>query len=183
MKHDDGQAFHGIYERYWLSLYISAVKRARSKEDAKDIVQDVFVSIWTKRHSLVISTSLSAYLFTAVKYKVINHIESNIVKGNYLKSLECAVSAHDPSTGEIIIQRDLEQFVHVAISNLSPKMRQVFELSRQENLSNNEIAGRLNISEQTVKNQISKALKILRMRISDISATFPFFIALFSWIA
>lgn len=183
MRHDDGDAFHEIYERYWLRLYTSAFKRVRSKEDAKDLVQDLFVSLWTKRHTMVISTSLSSYLFTAVKYKVINHIESNIVKGTYLKSLEIAASRYDNSTSETIINQDLEQFAHLAISKLSPKMRQVFELSRRENLSVNEIADRLNISEQTVKNQISKALKILRMRMSDISATLPFFIALFAWIA
>jgi RNA polymerase sigma-70 factor (ECF subfamily) len=180
MRHDDGQAFHEIYDRYWFRLYVSTLKRLKSTEDAKDLVQDLFVSLWTKRHVIVIGKSLSSYLFAAAKYKVINHIEANIVKGSYLKSLESALSAGDTSTSETIIQQDLEQFAHLAISNLSPKMRQVFELSRRENLSNNEIAGRLNISEQTVKNQISKALKILRMRIGDISATLPFFIALFS---
>jgi RNA polymerase sigma-70 factor (family 1) len=155
----------------------------RSKEDAKDLVQDLFVSLWTKRHSTVISTSLCSYLFVAIKYKVINHIESNILKGNYLKSLENAVSPHDNSTSDTIASQDLEQFADAAIGQLSPKMRQVFELSRRDNLSIHEIASRLNLSEQTVKNQISKALKILRVRIREISATLPFFIALFSWIA
>lgn len=178
MNQDHRGAFNEIYERYWLQLYAAARKRLRSADDAKDLVQDLFVSLWMKRDSLVISTRLSSYLFTAVKYRVINHIESNIVKGNYLKSLGQAVSEYDNSTHETIISRDLERQIDFGIDKLSPKMKVVFELSRRENLSVNEIADRLNVSEQTVKNQITKAMKILRLHVSDISATLLFLLSL-----
>jgi RNA polymerase sigma-70 factor (ECF subfamily) len=82
------EAFNEIYERYWLKLYMASIKRIKSSDDAKDIVQDLFISLWMKRESLVINKSLSSYLYTAIKYKVINYIEANIVKNNYLSSLK-----------------------------------------------------------------------------------------------
>ena len=178
MKQDHRYAFNEIYERYWLKLYLSAFRRLRAKDDAKDLVQDLFFSLWMKRHSLAITNSLSSYLFTAVKYRVINHIESNVVRGAYLDSLKGNLVECDNSTDEAIIGRDLERFIDHGIDTLSPKMKEVFELSRRENLSVNEIADKLNLSEQTVKNQISKALKILRLHVGDISATVVFLLAI-----
>lgn len=178
MKQDHRYAFNEIYERYWLKLYLSAFRRLKSKDDAEDLVQDLFFSLWMKRHSLEISASLSSYLFTAVKYKVINHVESNIVKGAYLNSLNLTLLEYDDSTNETIIGHDLERFIDFGINRLSPKMKEVFELSRRENLSVIEIADRLNISEQTVKNQISKALKILRVHVGGISASLYFLFSL-----
>ena len=181
MRRGHREAFNEIYDRYWLKIFISAVRRVHSKDEAKDLVQDLFLTLWIKRDSLLITTSLSAYLFSAIKYKVINYIESNIVKANYLNSLDKALLDYDNSPNENIISRDLEQFLDVGINNLSPKVKEVFELSRKEHLSIREIAERLHVSDQTVKNQISKALKVLRVHLSDISATFPFFISLYSW--
>lgn len=180
MTQDHRGAFNEIYERYWLQLYTSACKKLRSTDDAKDIIQDLFVSLWLKRHSLVITTRLSSYLFTAVKYRIINHIESNIVKGDYLRMLSQAAAQYDNSTHDIVMSRDLERQIDFGIEKLSPKMKMVFQLSRRENLSVNEIADRLNISEQTVKNQITKAMKILRLHMSDISATLLFLLSFIS---
>ena len=178
MKAGHRHAFNEIYERYWFRLYTAAVKRLISRDDAKDIVQDLFCSIWVKRDSLVISTSLSAYLFTAIKYRIINYIESNITKAAYLSSLDRAVMDYDNSANEAIIGRDLEAFLESGIKTLSPNVKKVFELSRKEHLSVREISERLHISDQTVKNQISKALKVLRVHLSDISAALAVFVIL-----
>ena len=169
MKQGSREAFDEIYNRYWLKLFVVAGKRIRSKDDAKDLVQDLFFSLWMKRERLMVDTSLSSYLFSAIKYKVINYVESNVVKGDYLKSLDKALVDYDNSTDEAILSRDLEQFINLEIDNLSPKVREIFELSRRQNFSVKEIAEKLNLSDQTVKNQISKALKILRLHVSDSS--------------
>lgn len=178
MKQGNRHAFNEIYDRYWLKIFMTAAKRVRSRDDAKDLVQDLFFALWMKRDSLIINTSLSSYLFAAIKYRVINYIESNVIRNNYLSSLDRALADYDNSVDETIISNDLEQFLDQGINNLSPKVKEVFEMSRKENLSIKEIAERLHVSDQTVKNQITKALKLLRVHLSDISATFPFFIAL-----
>lgn len=167
MKKGRREAFNEIYDRYWLKLYVAAFKRLKSKDDAKDIVQDLFISLWMKRDTLTINSSLSSYLFTAVKYKVINHIQANQVKKNYLNSLTDAVVDYDNSTHEQISRNDLEVFIESKVARLSPKVKEVFQLSRKENLSINEIAERLHTSDQTVKNQLSKALKILRIHLAN----------------
>lgn len=167
MKQGRREAFNEIYERYWLKLYIAAVNRLKSKDDAKDIVQDLFISFWMKRDALIITSSLSSYLFTAIKYRVINHIQSNIVKRNYLDSLNEALVDYDNSTHEIISRNDLELFIDSKIAHLSPKVKEVFELSRKDNLSIKEIAEKLHTSDQTVKNQLSKALKILKIHLAN----------------
>lgn len=167
MKKGRREAFNEIYDRYWLKLYVAAFKRLKSKDDAKDIVQDLFISLWMKRDTLTINSSLSSYLFTAVKYKVINHIQANQVKKNHLNSLTDAVVDYDNSTHEQISRNDLEVFIESKVARLSPKVKEVFQLSRKENLSINEIAERLHTSDQTVKNQLSKALKILRIHLAN----------------
>lgn len=158
-------AFNEVYERYWQKLYMVTVKRIKSSDEAKDLVQDLFFSLWTKRETLSVNSSLSAYLFAAIKYKIINYIEANIVKRDYINSLDKAVIDYDNSTREKIAYNDLDSFLQTGINTLSPKVREVFQLSRQENLSINEIAERLQVSHQTVKNQISKALKTLRIHL------------------
>lgn len=177
MRRGSRSAFNEIYDRFWHKLFLVAVKKAKSADDAKDIVQDLFCSLWMKRDSLIIKVSLSSYLFTALKYKVINHIEFNVVKGHYLKSLNTALLDFDNSTDDAIIKRDLEQCLDAGIDRLSPKVKEVFELSRKEDLTINQIAEKLQLSEQTVKNQISKALKILRLHLSDFSAILPFILS------
>lgn len=167
MKQGAREAFDEIYERYWLRLYIAAAKRLKSKDDARDIVQDLFISFWVKRDTLVINSSLSSYLHAAIKYKVINQIQSNIVKRNYLVSVHETIPDYDNSTDETILKNDLEVFINSKVARLSPKVKKVFELSRKDNLSINEIAQKLRTSDQTVKNQLSKALKTLRIHLAN----------------
>lgn len=176
LKEGDRFAFEEIYERYWFKLYLTAVKRVKSDENAKDLVQDLFISLWLRKETLTINTSLSSYLFAAIKYKIINYVEANIVKNNYLSSLEKEAIDYDNSTNESIIYNDLEQFIESGISHLSPRVKVIFELSRKEKLSVNEIAQKLDISEQTVKNQISKAIRTLRLYLSNTSAIYLLFI-------
>lgn len=153
-------------------MYLATVKRINSDENAKDLVQDLFVSLWARRRSLHINTSLQAYLFQAIKYRIINYIEANVVKSNYLKSLDKFAFEYDNSTNDSIVCNDLEQLIEAEIKNLSPRVKVVFELSRKEKLSNGEIAQKLNVSEQTVKNQISKAVKTLKLHLNNISISY-----------
>lgn len=168
LKQGRRDAFNEIYERYWLKLYVAAFKKLNSKDDSQDIVQELFISIWAKRERLVINTSLSSYLFKAIKYKVINHIQSSIVRRKYLDSLDSSRFDYDNSTNDIINKNDLEGLIKSRVQRLSPKVREVFELSRRDHLSIPEIAQRLHTSDQTIKNQLSKALKVLRIQLANV---------------
>lgn len=172
IKGGDRSAFNEIYQRYWFKLYKKAFERIKSRDEAEDMIQDLFIDFWMKRETLIINVSLSAYLFTAIKYKVINYIEANIVRNNYLKSLNNAVMDYDDATNQSLICRDTERWMDLEIQKLPPRVKRVFELSRQENLSIKEIAQKLEVSDQTVKNQIGKALKTIKVHLNNISVGF-----------
>lgn len=165
MKAGDTDAFEEIYDRYWEKLLAAAVKRIHSEEDAKDIVQDLFILLWERRESLVIQKSLGAYLYTAIKHRVINYVKANVSKGDYLSTLASAIAAYENSPDEQVMSGDLEAFINDRIDQFSPRIKEVFLLSRNENLSVKEIATRLQVSDQTVKNQLTKAVKDLRLYI------------------
>ncbi len=127
-------------------------------------MQDVFFKIWERRELLEITTSLKAYLYRSVHNACLNHIKHQKVKqaySDFYRENHEEQDDHNPSD-----QQELEQQVMDAMDALPEKCREVFELSRFEGLKYREIAERLSISEKTVENQMGKAFKILREKLS-----------------
>jgi RNA polymerase sigma-70 factor (family 1) len=169
----DEEAFTLLYRRYWEVLFVRAVKVIGSREDAADIVQEVFLSIWHRRAELVITGSLGAYLQTSVRYQAIHYIEKNITRRNYLEQLTELANRSDLSPEALLQAKEVQQVVHDTVRDMPPRMREVWRLSRQENLSHAEIATRLGISEETVKKHIQHALQLIKTSIgrSSVSLT------------
>ncbi|WP_276374135.1 RNA polymerase sigma-70 factor [Chryseolinea sp. H1M3-3] len=158
-------AFEEIYLRYWKKLYSAAFKRVQSREIAEEIVQDIFTSLWMKREILEIEI-LSAYLFTAVKYKIINHLEKEMSRKIYSETqLQISKSPFDNSTEETVLLNELNLALEKEIEKLPPKRQQIFKMSRQEHLSIKQVASHLGISEKTAENQLGKALKVLKVNL------------------
>lgn len=162
------QAYEEVYRRYWSLLYIAACKILREEDEAKDIVQEVFLSFLHKGPALQLTTSLSAYLYTAVRYKVLDRIKHLQVKETYFASLASYAEAAQLLTDDRLLEKELVEKMEAAIRQLPDKMRVVFELSRQESLSHKEIAHLLQISDKTVKKQIANALKVLRIKLVEV---------------
>ena len=174
MAGDDQGAFTSLYRRHWESLYVSTVRVIRSKEDAEDIIQEVFTSLWNRRQSLDITGSLAAYLQTSVKYKAISYIERNITRRHYLQALSKTAEMPLDVSPEVLLRvKEVQQLLQTVIANMPPKMRQVYQLSRQEQLSHKEIASRLGISEETVKKHIQNALQLLRSGMGKAPVSIP----------
>jgi RNA polymerase sigma-70 factor (family 1) len=167
-KEGQKSAYEEIYDRYWALLFNHARKMVQNDEDAKDLVQDVFSVFWLDGPTLELKTTLSAYLYALVRYKVFNLIDRKKVRSDYLSSLEDFIKEHDYSGEYRIREKQMQALIEKEIAALPPKMREVFELSRKANLNYREIADRLNISDNTVKKQMSNALKILRSRLGVI---------------
>lgn len=174
LRQDDRKAFDQIFSQYWPQLYIAAIKRLADPEISKDIVQEVFISVWERRKEMVIQNSLQAYLLSAVKFKVIDYFRKAITldkhKTDLLKLTETSYMMDAIETTE------LEDQVASAIRTLPEKMRKIFEMSRTQGKSIAEISAELNVSSQTVKNQLSHAVRILRKQlvIGIILASFIF---------
>ncbi|SFD47314.1 RNA polymerase sigma-70 factor, ECF subfamily [Chitinophaga sp. CF118] len=158
VKRDDTTAFEILYDRYWKALYLKACQRV-DKDEAKDIVQEVMMSLWRRRKTITVDKDgeLGRYLFTAIKYRVISHYAFNSAE---IKKIEL-FNALDNQT-DALETKELKASIEAAVNRLPVRMQQIFRMSREEDYSIADIARILNISEQTVKNQLTEALKRLR---------------------
>ncbi|MCF6406837.1 RNA polymerase sigma-70 factor [Chitinophaga filiformis] len=161
----DNAAFTELYNRYKKPLIIHGYKKTGDLEDAKEIVQEVFSTLWSQREQLPPIQQVSAYLYTMVRNKVLNYIEHKQVEARYALNFQNFIDEGHNASDIQMREKELQQMIDKEIAALPPKMREVFILSRKEHLSHKEIAERLNISEFTVKNHIKAALKILRLKI------------------
>jgi RNA polymerase sigma-70 factor (family 1) len=168
LKNDDDEfAFSELYNRYWDKLFGAAYKRVRSVETAEEIVQDIFTDLWTRRRELDIKSELPVNLYSAVRYRVINLVHREMVRNSFEKSAPALYPIIDNSTEEIVIANDLQYCLEREAESLPVKCREVYYLSRHEHQSNKSIAKQLSISEKTVENQLTKALKRLRTSLNS----------------
>ncbi|WP_121812233.1 RNA polymerase sigma-70 factor [Mucilaginibacter kameinonensis] len=162
---NDLAAFEHIYNKYWSKLYLSAYNILRDRQVSEDITQEVLVSLWMKRSSMQVTTSLNAYLYTAVRYRVFNVLRSGKVKADLFNSLEELFSNNGGE--EILSEKEINRLLEQGVAELPEKCRQIFLMSRKEHLSTKEIAERLGISPKTVENQLTIALNRLRKTLGD----------------
>ncbi|THU38183.1 RNA polymerase sigma-70 factor [Niastella caeni] len=158
----DVSAYGELYERYWESLFETAYWHLYDKAAAKDIVQEVFVYCWQKREQIQIKESVIAYFRAAVRFKILNYLKSESAREKYQLLAGRALPEITNNTGEHMASADLEANYRRELERLPEKMREVFIDSRDYGLSIDEIAHKRAISPQTVKNQLSAALKKLR---------------------
>jgi RNA polymerase sigma-70 factor (ECF subfamily) len=163
LKNQNILAFNELYSRYCKELYDAAYKRLLSRDDVQDIIQDIFISVWNNAENLDENISLRPYLFKSLKYKVIDSIYKNKSNSHIsLTDISEIDFIKDSRNYDPLLAKELEAFLNNEIDNLPVKMKEVFLMSRKHYLPNDEIAKQLSISSQTVKNQISLALKRLR---------------------
>ncbi|SHG10606.1 RNA polymerase sigma-70 factor [Pedobacter caeni] len=165
LKGGDYNAFNEIYNRFQGLLFIYACKITKDNDEAEDIVQEVFLYLWDKRLSIKLHSTISSYLYSAVRYKFFNLLDHKKIRTDYRVSFQHFLNLGENITDNYIREKEFNTLIEKEISALPDKMREVFELSRKLNLSRKEISAQLNISEKTVKNQINSALKILRKRL------------------
>ena len=169
------KGFKQVFESYYPRLFRFAREYVNDLQDAEDILQEVFITLWEKRASLRVDTNLSAYLLTMVKNQCMDFLKHKQVVERYsLNQLTAmqqettfnyySVSKFDPEQMDI---ESLERLAEKAISELPEQCRRVFELSRYDGLKYKEIAEKLGISVKTVETHISHALKILHTTLKD----------------
>jgi RNA polymerase sigma-70 factor (family 1) len=160
----DPSMFQVIFNEYYPALTVFARKFLVDNDMAKEVVQDMFVQLYEKRESLIIQTSLKSYLYQSVRNGCLNRIKQDKIHQKHHEEI-LKSGQEDIEWTDQMEQTELEKKVYSIISGLPPKCRQVFLLSRQEDLSNREISEKLSISIRTVETQISKALKVLREQV------------------
>lgn len=176
LSQGDKWAYESIYRRYVGDLLRYAASKLGDPEDAADIVQDIFTDLWTKREKLEITHNLRTYLFTAVKYLVINRIRKKLVRASYA-DIQTALHIPISNLEAELAAKDLAKHIDSKIAELPVKTQNIFNFSRKQFKKNKDIAGELDISEQTVKNQISIAIKHIRNGLAVLLGFLLFFLS------
>lgn len=159
LRSGDHAAFTEIYDRYSGLLYVYAYKLTAEADAAKDMLQELFISLWDKKEDMIVSLSLKSYLYSGIRYKFLKQVAHQKVRKSYadqfLQSMEIGLN----STENYISEKDFMTSVEKLVLALPPKMARVFLLSKLHFQTNAEIAEELDISEKTVQNLLSMGIK------------------------
>lgn len=170
LRNDDEEAFTAIYHRYWRKLFVLAMNRIKNLEDAEEITQDIFTSLWKRRAELNLTSELASYLAVSVKYRVIKVMDRYYKMQSYIESALIQEQLDD-STQEVLAFDELKAELIKYVQQLPEKCKLVFQLSREQGYSQKQIAQELGISEKTVEAHLGKAFKILRSKLAGFMMT------------
>lgn len=167
----DEEAFCELYAAYKNRLLYFAMKFVKSRDFAEDIFQDTFTAVWQTRHFINPDASFSSFLYTIMRNRILNQMR-DLANEDCLKEhiLSQAIDYTD-NTRNTILANDLREIISSALTQLTSRQREVFELSREAQLSHKEIAEALGISVNTVQEHISSSLKVIRSYLTKYSST------------
>lgn len=161
LKDGNEIAFKRIFEMYYRPLTLFALKYVGDIEESKEIVQEFFIRLWSRHDKIVFGVSLRGYLYQAIRNACLNHIESRKVFERKTRDYVSPNISNDNPLEKMVAAEQEERLMN-AIDQLPEKCRQIFFMSRTQNLSNQDIANQLNLSVKTIEAQITIALKRLR---------------------
>lgn len=161
IKKGNKNAFDALFKNHYKSLCMFSMKFVRSKDQAEDIVQEVFINLWNKAENIEIEGTISSYLFTSVRNRALNLIKSEKTRKDYesesIRDVKETNSSSDESSNESV-----SKIIDSKVEELPEKCKNVFIMSKKEGLTYDEIADYLGISVKTVENQMGIALRKLR---------------------
>jgi RNA polymerase sigma-70 factor (ECF subfamily) len=173
IQQNDKKSLEALFRLLYTPLRNYANVIINSKEDAEDIVQEVFLKLWNSRGDLDAHRSIKTYLYVCTKNSCLNWLKHTKVRSDYARVMATVYesSPAELSPHESLIVNDIESDLSIALNELPTQCRKIFELSRFEGLKYHEIASRLNISIKTVETQMSRALVKVRLQLKKHSTT------------
>lgn len=162
----DQSAYTIIYERYWESLYRSAYKRLKNKEQCQDIIQIVLSDLWRRREEVIIE-DLAAYLHTAIRFQVFKQISRKPASNKFLDEFDTLLTSPVQADDDLQ-EKEILSLVKLWINALPAKRRAIFLMYAEDELSTRQIAEKLGISQKTVQNQLNTAVINLRLRLAKV---------------
>ncbi|MDR1224318.1 MAG: RNA polymerase sigma-70 factor [Tannerella sp.] len=183
MSRQDVKHFESLFQQMQPRLFAFCCKYVEDKEQARDFVQDCFISLWENYGS--VASSFESYLFTSVRNRCLSYIRSRKVHAEYeeavlLRIREIEIHPEMPEPLTDLYLKELNEIIAHSVEKLPEKCREIFRMSRYRGLKNQEIADRLHISVRTVEAQIYNALKILKEDLKDYLPVSLIFFLLFS---
>ncbi|MDR2285427.1 MAG: sigma-70 family RNA polymerase sigma factor [Sphingobacterium sp.] len=166
IRRDSQQAFAVILHRYRHQLYKQIYRRIGDEEETKDVLQDIYISLWKQRNNIYIKDTFAPYLSKAAHYAIVDRYLFQ-KKSNTLKLALTHQQQYQWSAEDQLLAHDLERDLDRLLIKMPLKVQEVFKLSRKEGLSIKEISIKLGLSEQTVKNYLSTALHTFRKHLGE----------------
>jgi RNA polymerase sigma-70 factor, ECF subfamily len=163
-KSVDSATFEQLFTDHYDPLYRYCQTMVKDQNDTEDIVQSVFMDLWHDRSKLVIQTSIKAYLYKAVYFKCMNKIKHDKVASKYSNTIS---NVESTAVTDTLIIQEIADKIKETIESLPEQCRKIFSMSRMDGLRYNEIAEKLNLSPKTIENQMGKALKTMRVALSE----------------
>ncbi len=163
----DKETHESLFKIWYEPLCKYAYSILKDQFEAEDAVQKVFLKLWDDRHDTNITTSAKSYLYMAVHNISLNRVKQLKIQQRHNQQIAMEGEAEHNEVYEGIVEKELNYRITLAIAQLPPRCKEVFELSRFEMMSYKEIAQELEISPNTVENQIAKALKLLRENLRE----------------
>ncbi|MCW3804781.1 RNA polymerase sigma-70 factor [Plebeiibacterium marinum] len=167
LSRGDESAFEQIFVAYYQPLVVFANKLVFDIDMARDLVQGVIVHFYEKREEIQIHTSLKAHLYQSVRNKCLNHLKREQTLRTHHSVLFQESKEAEGAFHDIMEETELENKIFQVINTLPGQCRKIFEMSRFQGKTNQEIADELSISKRTVETQISNALKKMRQKLSQ----------------
>jgi RNA polymerase sigma-70 factor (family 1) len=161
----NAETFETIYNKYWKDLYALCFYYIKDQEQSKEVVQDIFKSIWERRNELDLEGPVENYLFRCVKLKVAQHYRTQNIHQKHHESIALNLEKSENSTENLVLFNALKDQISDLIGRLPEQCQRVFLLSRENGLSTQEISSKLLISPKTAENHLTKALNFLRKEI------------------
>lgn len=158
----DEKAFRAFYDAYFNHLSAFIYKLCKSTEATEEIIQDVFVKLWVRRHSLSQMDSPEAYIFSMARNKTIDYLRRLVRDTHFMALLTGQLLTDSNDTEEQLNAKDLRELIEEALSGLSEQKKRIFQLSKEEGLSHDQIAEVMHLSKSTVKNHLSETLRHIR---------------------
>ena len=165
----DEDSFKEIYNLYWEKVFSVCYSNLGESEAAKGMVQEIFKSLWERKEELEINQSVERYLVRSAKFKVFEYIRNKKIREQHLENIVANQTTSLNYTENEVMVSSLSERITNLIENLPSQCRRVFKMSREQGLSNKEIASDLLISERAVEYHISKAVTSLKSHLTEYS--------------
>ncbi|WP_316839617.1 RNA polymerase sigma-70 factor [Pedobacter gandavensis] len=159
--------FELLFKTHYKALHAYAFVMLKEHELAEEMVQGMFMKFWEKRELLNIQSSLKAYLYKSIYHDCLNYLKHEKIKFKHQEYTQHSAPPSSESASARLEMSELEKNLSRAMNDLPEQCRTIFQMSRFEELKYREIADQLGLSIKTVENQMGKALRVLRLKLSD----------------
>ncbi len=167
IRQDDERAFEALFDRYWETAHCITYSKVRSAEATEEIVHELFLDFWERRHSLRISTSFAQYLRGAIKFRTISYFRQQLTKRRSMEDYLRQLNPDTAETEQAVNYNELITALEAGVKNLPERTQEVFRLNRLEGQSVREIATKMNLSEKAIEYHITRSRKELRLFLKD----------------